>query len=91
MKRKIQFKHLLICIYIMIDLLISIEKHIKGLFLDSHDDYNSIDYFTRRDLYDIAKQFKRKYDIYVCAQGYNFLHIKLIIDYGLVDINITKI
>lgn len=75
----------------MIDILNSIEKHIKGVFLDGCNDYDSIDYITRRDLYDIAKQFKRKYDIYVCAQGYNFLHIKLITDYGLVDINITKI
>jgi hypothetical protein len=75
----------------MIDLLNSIERNIKGVFLDDCNDYDSIDYITRRDLYSVATQFKRKYDIYVCAQGYNFLHIKLITDYGLVDINITKI
>jgi len=75
----------------MIDLLNSIERNVKGVFLDGYDGYESIDYVTRRNLYDIATQFKRRYDIYVCALGHDFLHIKLITNYGLVEININKI
>jgi len=75
----------------MIDILNSIEKNIKGVFLDGFNDYVSIDYVTRRGLYGIANQFKKRFDIYVCAQGHDFLHIKLITNYGLIEVNITKI
>jgi hypothetical protein len=72
------------------DLLTHIDKNVRGLFLDNYDEYQQIDYTTRRDLYGLANRFKRIYDIYVCAIGYNFLHIKLLTDYGIVDINIKK-
>lgn len=73
------------------DLISHIDKNIYGLFLTDSEPYEFIDFSTRRDLYDIAYRFKRLYDIYLCAQGYNFLHIKLLTDYGIVDINIKRI
>jgi hypothetical protein len=73
------------------DLITHIDKNIKGLFLTGSEPYEFIDFTTRRDLYDIAHRFKRLYDIYICAQGYNFLHIKLLTDYGLIDVNIKRI
>ena len=73
------------------DLLQHIEQKIKGLFLKNHDLHREIDFFTRRDLYSIATKFKNLYDIYSIAIGNNMLHIKLICDYGIIDINIYKI
>jgi hypothetical protein len=73
------------------DLLSHIDRNINGLFLTNSEPYEFIDFTTRRDLYDIAHRFKRLYDIYICAQGYNFLHIKLVTDYGIVDVNIKRI
>jgi len=73
------------------DLLQHIDHKIKGLYLKNHDLYREIDFFTRRDLFQLANQFKNLYDIYSIAIGNNMLHIKLITDYGLVDINVYKI
>jgi hypothetical protein len=73
------------------NLLQHIDHKIKGLFLKNHDLYREIDFFTRRDLFAIAKQFKNLYDLYSYAIGNDMLHLKLITDYGLVDINIYKI
>jgi len=73
------------------DLITNIDRNIEGLYLRDNYGYEFIDYETRRDLWKIAKRFKEMYDIYVCAMGHNQLHIKLITDFGFVDINIKRI
>ena len=73
------------------DLITNISRNVEGLFLENNYGYEFIDYITRRDLWKIAKRFKEMYDIYVCAMGHNLLHIKLITDFGFVDINIKRI
>ena len=73
------------------DLISHINKNFRGLSFYEQVNDDSLVFTTKRNLYDIAHRFKYLYDIYICAQGYNMLHIKLITDYGLVDIDIKHI
>lgn len=72
------------------DLISHIDRNIRGLFLDKFLDEDNLVFTTRRDLYSIAQRFKYLYDVYICAQGYNSLHIKLYTDYGIVNIDIIR-
>jgi hypothetical protein len=73
------------------DLITHINKNFRGLFLDEYINDDNLVFITRRNLYDIAHRFKYLYDIYICALGHNMLHIKLVTDRGLVDIDIKRI
>ena len=73
------------------DLITHIDKNFRGLFLVEYINDDNLIFITRRNLYDIARRFKYLYDIYVCALGHNILHLKLVTDRGLVDIDIKRI
>jgi hypothetical protein len=72
------------------DLITHIDRNFRGLFLDEYIDDDNLIFTTRRNLYDIAHRFKYLYDIYICALGYNMLHIKMVTDKGIVNIDVKR-
>jgi len=92
MKLKIrnEYKGMYIYNYIM-DLKSHITTFIHGLrYIDTDED--QLNYITyKRNLYKLADEFKKLYDLDTCALGYTDLFLRIITDDGIVCVNIHKI
>jgi hypothetical protein len=72
------------------DLISHILHHVRGLRFKYQIDDDFLVFKTKRDLYSVAKRFKALYDVDICNLGYSMLHIKLLTDNGIVEIDILR-